>query len=47
VFIAVNRWDNADSIPLPDEFKSAEVLYGSVKDGNAIIPPHGVTILKI
>ena len=46
IFVAVNRWDNGDTVPLPDEFKSAEVLYGTATDGNAILPPHGIAILK-
>jgi len=46
IFVAVNRWDGCDSIDLPEEFKSAEVLYGERQDGKAILPPFGAIIIK-
>ena len=47
IFVAVNRWNEWDTVPLPDGFSDAEILLGEVRDGNVVLPPYGAAILKI
>ena len=48
LLIAVNRWCEADTVTLPDEFREAVVLYGNAPENDKlIINPVDFAILKI